>query len=80
MDNDSISELLKQTCEVIVTVEDEDLLALIDRQVIVIGKLLSRKSVLILSHDVKVVVEKSAAHLASLREQEYENHLKECLI
>lgn len=80
MDNDTVSNLLKQTSEVISTVEDEELLALIDRHVVLIGELLSGMSGAFLSHDVKDAVEKAAAHLESLGEQEYENHLRGHLI
>lgn len=80
MDNDTVSDLLKLTCEVIVTVEDEELLALIDRHVMVIGELLSRMSDVFLSLGVKEAVEKAAAHLESLGEQEYVTHLRERLI
>ncbi len=76
VDNDKIGALVKQACEVIAGVDDEELLAQTDRHVTVIGELRSRMGDVFWSQDVKEAVQKAVAHLESLGEEEMSEHLK----
>lgn len=77
VDNDKLCELLKQTCEVIVSVDDDELLALIDRHIMILAELRARMSDLFVSHETKETVAKAISHLDSLEEREIASHLQE---
>lgn len=75
IDNDKIAALVMQTSEVIAGIDDEELLALTDRHITVIGELRSRMGNVFWSQEVKVAVEKAVTHLESLGEGEMAEHL-----
>ena len=79
VDNDTIAELVKQICEIIACVDDEELLAQIGRHVVIIGEMRSNMPDIIWSQKVKEAVEKAVVHLENLGEQEIANHLKELI-
>lgn len=79
VDNYTIVELVKQACEIIVGVDDEELLAQIDRHIEVIGGLKSKLADIFWCNDAKESVENAVVHLENLGEQEIANHLKELI-
>lgn len=79
VDNDTIVELVKQMCQIIAGVDDEDLLALLDRHIEVVGGLKSRSADVFWSKEAKESVENAVVHLENLGEQEITSHLKELI-
>jgi hypothetical protein len=79
VDNVTIVTLVKQISEIATTVDDEELLALIDKHIGVVDEMRSSMSDIIWNQEVKETAEKAVNHLESLGEQEISNHLKELI-
>ena len=79
VDNDNIGALVKQACEVIASVDDEELLVQLDRYIVLIVGLKSKLADVFWSNDAKESVENAIAHLENLGEQEIANHIKELI-
>lgn len=75
----SLDDVLMMISDAVKSIDDEELLSMIDRHVGIVEKMKSIRPDAIISNDVKETVRGAVEHLESFGEQEKANHLKKLL-